>query len=67
MMSTVLPAENGTMQRIALSFGHASAKAKRGSTGAAIAAPASVRKRRRWVRFMAFLRCLSAHGSFGGT
>jgi hypothetical protein len=46
-MSTVEPALNGTMAWIALSFGHSAANAVREKAGAARAAEASDRRRRR--------------------
>src|SRR5947209_18923962 len=49
-MSMVLPAENGTIERITLSFGQASARALRTRAGAASAAEVSARNRRRWMR-----------------
>jgi hypothetical protein len=58
MISMVLPAAKGTTARMILSLGHASAKARRPSAGAMIAAQASVRTRRRLFRAM---KASSAH------
>ena len=54
MMSMVLPAAKGTTARMILSFGQASATARRESAGATSAVVASVRKRRRLVVLMRF-------------
>src|ERR1700748_1985303 len=55
MMSMVLPPEKGTTARITRSFGQVSAQAVREIAGAASAAEASVRKRRRLGGRMSFL------------